>query len=107
MLGCPFFAKDGVSDTLFYFVAVLAMRHSAVKKSAHPQCSGTTTRVNEMKVIRLKTVIDQTGLARSTIYKFMKDQQFPQAISLGARSVGWIESEVLDWIKGRVEASRS
>lgn len=57
-----------------------------------------------MRVIRLNTVIDSTGLARSTIYKYMNENLFPKPISLGARSVGWLESEVWDWITARVEA---
>jgi len=56
-----------------------------------------------MKVIRLKEVIDSTGLARSTIYKYVAEGFFPKPISLGDRCVGWLEGEVHDWILARVE----
>ncbi|EKS2405588.1 AlpA family transcriptional regulator [Pseudomonas aeruginosa] len=56
-----------------------------------------------MKILRLKTVIDCTGLARSTIYKYVAEGSFPRPVSLGDRSVGWLESEVQDWILARVE----
>ncbi|MFI8607511.1 helix-turn-helix transcriptional regulator [Pseudomonas sp. NPDC077649] len=56
-----------------------------------------------MRIIRLKEVIDSTGLARSTIYKYVKEGTFPCPISLGDRCVGWLESEVQDWILARVE----
>lgn len=55
-----------------------------------------------MRILRLSEVIYRTGLARSTIYKLMKDQEFPQAVPLMVRAVGWIESEVDDWIVSKV-----
>ena len=57
-----------------------------------------------MKIIRLKDVIDSTGLARSTIYKYIADSTFPKPVSLGERCVGWVEGEVHDWILARIEA---
>ncbi|SFI22488.1 transcriptional regulator, AlpA family [Pseudomonas syringae] len=56
-----------------------------------------------MRIIRLKDVIDSTGLARSTIYKYIAEGTFPRKISLGDRCVGWVEREVQDWILARVE----
>ncbi|MFC5698361.1 helix-turn-helix transcriptional regulator [Pseudomonas sp. GCM10022186] len=55
-----------------------------------------------MRVIRLNVVIETTGLARSTIYKLIGEGGFPRPIPLVGRSVGWLESEVQEWIKGRV-----
>ncbi|MBT8768746.1 helix-turn-helix transcriptional regulator [Metapseudomonas boanensis] len=56
-----------------------------------------------MRIIRLKEVIDSTGLARSTIYKYMGEGAFPAPVSLGDRCVGWVHSEVQDWILARIE----
>lgn len=56
-----------------------------------------------MRIIRLKEVMDLTGLARSTIYKFISCDLFPKPIPLGDRCVGWLESEVHDWIMGKVK----
>ncbi|MGP5109873.1 MULTISPECIES: helix-turn-helix transcriptional regulator [Pseudomonas] len=56
-----------------------------------------------MRIIRLKQVIDSTGLARSTIYKYIAEGTFPQPVSLGERCVGWVESEIDDWILARIE----
>lgn len=55
-----------------------------------------------MKILRLKDVIDITGLARSTIYKLISQRDFPKPVSLGDRCVGWVESEVHDWILARI-----
>lgn len=56
-----------------------------------------------MRIIRLKEVIDSTGLARSTIYKYISEGNFPRPVSLGDRCVGWLDSEVHDWILARIE----
>ncbi|EML5730764.1 AlpA family transcriptional regulator [Pseudomonas aeruginosa] len=55
-----------------------------------------------MKILRLGAVIESTGLARSTIYKLVGSGDFPKPVPLVGRSVGWVESEVHDWIKGRI-----
>ena len=41
-----------------------------------------------MKLIRLTKVMDYTGLARSTIYKYIAEGAFPKPIPLGDRCVG-------------------
>lgn len=55
-----------------------------------------------IKLIRIKDVIDTTGLARSTIYKYVDKGIFPKAVKLGSRSVAWVESEVQEWILERI-----
>jgi len=57
-----------------------------------------------MRILRLKEVIKTTGLARSTIYKYLDEGTFPRPIPLGGRSVGWLESEVYEWIIKRIKA---
>lgn len=51
------------------------------------------------KVLRLPQVTEKTGLPRSTIYLKISEGHFPQSISLGKRSVGWLESDVNAWIE--------
>lgn len=55
-----------------------------------------------MKFMRLNDVKAATGLARSTIYKYVKQGGFPMPVSLGGRSVAWVESEVVAWIAARI-----
>ena len=55
-------------------------------------------------ILRRKQVEARTGLARSTIYLRIQDGTFPRPINLGARAVGWLESEVTDWIAGCIAA---
>ena len=56
-----------------------------------------------MRIIRLRGVVSSTGLARSTIYKLISLGEFPKSVPLVGRSVGWIESEVHDWILARIQ----
>lgn len=56
-----------------------------------------------MRVIRLKEVLDTTGLSRSTVYKYIAEGGFPKPVTLGERCVGWVESEVFDWLLARIE----
>ncbi|MFH0257041.1 AlpA family transcriptional regulator [Vibrio rumoiensis] len=55
-----------------------------------------------MKIIRLKEVISITGLSKTTIYSRMAENAFPKTISLGKNSVGWIESEIYQWVENLV-----
>ena len=59
-----------------------------------------------VRFLRLPEVLDRTGLSRSTIYIRLDQGRFPRPVSLGARAVGWIESEVDEWIRERIAASR-
>lgn len=56
-----------------------------------------------MKLIRIKDVMDRTGLAKSTIYKYISTKQFPKPIKLGTRAVAWVESEIENWIIESIE----
>lgn len=57
-------------------------------------------------ILRLPAVKGRTGLSRSTIYLKVTEGTFPKPIQLGARAVGWLESEITDWIQRRVAESR-
>ncbi|HEY4900886.1 MAG TPA: AlpA family transcriptional regulator [Terriglobales bacterium] len=57
-------------------------------------------------ILRLSQVKARVGLNRSTIYLRVADGSFPRPVSLGARAVGWLESDVEGWICRRIEQSR-
>ena len=65
-----------------------------------------TVSTTSTRILRLPDVKNRTGLSRSTIYALVKNGHFPKYISLGVRSVGWLESEVEAWIEARINASR-
>lgn len=55
-----------------------------------------------MRLIKLKAVMHKTSLGHSSIYKFIAEGSFPKQVSLGAKSVAWLESEIDDWIMDRI-----
>lgn len=54
------------------------------------------------KLMRLKDVMNVTGLSRAYLYKLQAEGLFPQSVSLVGRAVAWVESEVEDWIEERI-----
>ena len=61
---------------------------------------------NPEKILRLPAVKARCGLSRSTLYNRIATGDFPPSVALGARSVGWVESEINAWIAARIDASR-
>ena len=51
-------------------------------------------------LIRLSEVKRRTGLSRSTIYKWMKEDRFPAHKQVGPRAVMWLEQDITHWIEG-------
>lgn len=53
---------------------------------------------NTERIIRLKTVLDRTGLSRSTIYRKIAEGTFPSQVKMSVRGAGWYESAINRWI---------
>lgn len=58
------------------------------------------------KIIRLPEVKIKTGLSRSSIYLRISKGIFPASISLGDRAVGWLESDIEQWLDERIAAAK-
>lgn len=57
-------------------------------------------------ILRLPGVTASTGLSRSTIYLRISQGEFPTPVKLGGRAVGWVQTEVQEWLQRQIEASR-
>ena len=57
-------------------------------------------------ILRLPAVMARTGLSRSTIYLRIANNEFPRSVSLGGRSVGWLEQDINEWLEKKIAASR-
>ncbi len=55
-----------------------------------------------LNLIRLTEVKHRTGLSRSTIYARIAEGTFPEQIPLGGRAVGWLDSEIDQWIADQI-----
>lgn len=58
-------------------------------------------------ILRLPAVKQRTGLSRSTIYLRVNDGTFPKPIQLGERAIGWVETDIEQWLEARIKTSRS
>lgn len=57
----------------------------------------TSTTTLPRRFIKLPTVKNYTSLSTSEIYRRIATGTFPAQITLGPKSVAWIEAEVLAW----------
>lgn len=55
-------------------------------------------------ILRISETLRRTGLSRSNLYDLQAKGLFPHSIKLSpyGSAVGWLESEVEDWIQSRV-----
>ena len=66
-----------------------------------------------IKILRLRGVTNKLGIALSTIYDWINpkspryDATFPKQRRLGKQSVGWLESELDEWLLKRHLVSES
>jgi prophage regulatory protein len=51
------------------------------------------------RILRLRTVLERTGLSRSTLYRKMDAGTFPRQLKIAARCAGWRESAVAEWMR--------
>ena len=58
--------------------------------------------VDPPRFIRLPQFVEMTGLAKSTIYKWIRLGEFPKQIQLGGKSVVWNERDVIDWMNQQI-----
>lgn len=69
-----------------------------------------TTYTQTVKILRMRAVAAKLGIARSTIYDWLNaksprhDPAFPKPYPLGRQSVGWLESELDEWVLQRKAA---
>ena len=58
------------------------------------------------RFIKLGEVKTLTTLSTSEVYRRIAAGTFPKQVSLGPKSVVWIEGEILSWLDAQVAAKR-
>ena len=71
----------------------------------------TTSHVCEMSprspaeaMLRVPDVLDRIGVSRRTLCRWRADGTFPQALQLGANSIGWPRQVIDEWLASRPPA---
>lgn len=62
---------------------------------------------SNIRILRRPVVESTVGLSRSTIYQLISEGLFPSPINLGARAVGWLESDIHKWLQNKLDAARA
>ena len=52
-----------------------------------------------MKILRKKEAAAKVGLSPVHLMRLVKWERFPRPLQLGPASIGWLESEIDDWIQ--------
>ncbi len=50
------------------------------------------------RILRIGTVLERTGLTRSTLYRKIAGGSFPKQVAISTRCAGWRESAVRRWM---------
>ncbi|HGA9036601.1 TPA: helix-turn-helix transcriptional regulator [Salmonella enterica subsp. enterica serovar Java] len=58
----------------------------------------------QQSLIRLTEVQRRTGYSKAWIYRLMSNREFPASVKIGSRAIGFVESEVDEWIAERIAA---
>ena len=58
------------------------------------------------RFIRASEIAARLGVARTTIYGWVKAGRFPPPVHLGPRTVGWVRSEFDAWVQNRLAEER-
>lgn len=51
------------------------------------------------RILRIRAVLDRTGLSRSTLYRKVQNGTFPKQVRISTRCAGWRESAVSAWMR--------
>jgi len=55
-------------------------------------------------LLTIDEVAERTRLSKPTIYKLIRQGDFPRQLRLCANKVAWLEREVSAWVAARAEA---
>lgn len=60
-----------------------------------------------LRILRLKAVLDRTGLSRSTLYRKIERRTFPAQVRISERCIGWRQRDIDAWLRNPIFYSQS
>jgi prophage regulatory protein len=54
------------------------------------------------RFLRLSQVIEMTGVGKTFIYTHMEKGNFPKQIQISARTVVWLEQDIIEWMQEKM-----
>jgi prophage regulatory protein len=58
------------------------------------------------RYLSLRQVREMIGVSSTTLWRWQRQGQFPPRRILGQGRVGWLESEIIEWMKTRPAIGR-
>lgn len=58
-----------------------------------------------MKILRPGQLADMLGVSKTTLWRMEKRGELPQRIKISRRAVGWLESDIKEWLESRPTAA--
>ena len=55
-----------------------------------------------MQCLRQKAVLSKIAVSQATLWRMVRSGSFPAPIRLSTNSVGWLETEIDEWIAKRM-----
>jgi len=62
-------------------------------------------KTEQTKLLRVKQVSEITGIAVSTIWKYVRLNEFPKPFKLSMRVTVWDSNEVNEWINNQLHSA--
>lgn len=59
--------------------------------------------ISDKRILSARDVISQLGISKSGLYSLVKNGYLPKGIALGARKVGWLQSDIDAFIQKQVD----
>ena len=56
----------------------------------------------QTKFLRTREVLDMIGITKPTLYKWIAAKTFPQPVAIAPMRIGFVESEVHEWMEARI-----
>lgn len=50
-------------------------------------------------ILRIRAVMQRTGLTRPTLYRKIADGTFPRQVRISANGIGWREAAIDEWLR--------
>jgi predicted DNA-binding transcriptional regulator AlpA len=72
-----------------------------VRRSAEVPVPESPSKPIDDELWSVRKITAKTGLGRSTLYKYVSGGHFPRQRRLGPGRVGWLASEIRDWMATR------
>jgi prophage regulatory protein len=59
--------------------------------------------MNSQTILRKQEVLRRIGVSASTLWRMEREGEFPSPVRISTNRVGWVETEIDEWIQARIE----